>query len=77
MPVKLGDVNSSGCSGDKPWPLLEVATGKKVACGGPSKAEALKALQVRNMAHAGIPVGKGTVGMYVTSRGVQVIEQEG
>jgi len=32
---------------------------------------------VRNMAHAGIPVGKGTVGMYVTSRGVQVIEQEG
>ena len=76
MPVKLGDANTAGCSGDKPWPLLEVATGKKVACGGPSKAEALKALQVRNMAHAGIPVGKGMVGMYVTSVGVQVVEQE-
>ena len=76
MPVKLGERDTLGCGGDKPWPLVEIATGKKVACGGSSRAEALKALRVRNMASAGIPVGKDRVGMFVTSQGIQVIEQE-
>ena len=54
MPVKLGDAGTGGCSGDKPYPLIEVATGKTVACSGPDKATALRALQARNMAHAGL-----------------------
>ena len=60
MPVKLGKSGTNGCSGSKPWPLLEVSTGKKVACGGPSREEAVAALQVRNMRHAGIPALKAT-----------------
>ena len=72
MPVKLGSVNTNGCSGDKPWPLIEVATGKKVACGGPTRADALSALSARNMASAGIPMRKDNRGVYATVRGIKV-----
>lgn len=58
MPVILGKRETLGCKGRKPWPLVERDTGKKVACAGPTREDALRALQVRNMAHAGIPVGK-------------------
>jgi len=54
MPVTLGAQNSGGCTGDKPFPLVEVGTGKTVACSGPDKATATRAMQARNMAHAGL-----------------------
>jgi hypothetical protein len=66
MPVKLGDPNTNGCSGDKPYPLIEVATGKMVACSGPDRATALRALQARNMAHAGISKANGENIMSIT-----------
>jgi hypothetical protein len=53
MPVKLGSPNGGGCTGGK-YPLIEVATGKTVACAGPDKATATRAMQARNMAHAGL-----------------------
>jgi len=54
MPVKLGEEGTLGCTGDKPWPLVNVNTGKKEACAGPDRATAIRAVQARNMAHAGL-----------------------
>lgn len=54
MPVKLGKRDTHGCSGEKPWPLIEVATGKKVACSGPTRKEAVSAIRIRNMKYKGI-----------------------
>ena len=54
MPVKLGEEGTLGCTGDKPWPLVNVDTGKKEACAGPDRATAIRAVQARNMAHAGL-----------------------
>jgi len=70
MPVKLGKKNTMGCSGGKPWPLLSTETGAKEACAGPTRADALRALQARNMAHAGIPLRKGD--LVVTAEGIEV-----
>jgi len=54
MPVKMGARNTQGCTGSKPWPIIEVASGRKVACAGPSRARAVSAVRIRNMKSKGI-----------------------
>ena len=56
MPVKLGGRGTNGCTGAKPYPLIEVSTGRRVACSGPDRDTALRAMQARNMATAGVPM---------------------
>jgi hypothetical protein len=58
MPVKVGAKGGGGCPAGKPWPIIEVATGKTIAC-ATTKANAEASARARMAAaHGWTPTGK-------------------